>query len=183
MGNSVVRYALFVSFMMLGGHFLFQHLPQNFRVDPKQVAAALTSPRPVTQAHVASLDEIVVPMKWEGVWVADVEFNDLYEVKMIVDTGASGISLSSQAAFDIGLAPDSRQGKVMMSTANGQSEAWVGQVRSIRLGEAERNNVRVIVMENFGSDELGGLLGLEFLNGFYWHIDQEAGNLILRPKS
>ena len=85
--------------------------------------------------------------------MTDVEINDLHEVKMIVDTGASFTSLSSQVAFDIGLSPISRQGKVMMSTANGLTEAWVGQVQSIRLGEAERRNVRVIVMENFGGME------------------------------
>lgn len=184
MGYSIVRYAVFASFMMLVGHFLLQHLPKDSQVDLKQVVEAVTAPRSVDKTYVATLDdEIIVPMKWEGVWVADVEINNLHDVKMIIDTGASVTALSSQAAFDIGLAPDSRQGKAMMSTANGLSEAWVGQLRSIRLGEAEQKNVRVVVMENFGNDERGGLLGLNFLAGFYWHIDQQAGNLILRPKS
>ncbi len=184
MGYPIVRYAVFFVVMMLAGHFLLQAVPKDSQVKLQKIVAAVATPQTVSKAHGSTIDdEIIVPLKWEGVWVVDVEINDLHEVKMIVDTGASGITLSSQVAFDIGLSPIPRQGKIMMSTANGLSEAWVGQVESIRLGEAEQRNVHVVVMENFGEDGRGGLLGMSFLNGFYWHIDQQAGNLILRPKS
>lgn len=184
MGYSIVRYAVFSAVMMLAGHFLLQHLPQYSPAEIEKISAAVFPSRSADKTYAATLDnEIIVPMKWEGVWVADVEINNLHEVKMIVDTGASLTALSSDAAFDIGLSPDPRHGKAMMSTANGLSEAWIGRIRSVRLGEAEQTNLRVVVMENFGNDERGGLLGLNFLNGFQWHIDQQAGNLILRPKT
>ncbi len=184
MGYPIVRYAVFSVLMMVAGYFLLQSAPKDSQVKLQKVVAAVFTPRPAPTTHGSAIgDEIIVPLKWEGVWVADVEINDLYEIKLIVDTGASWTAVSSQVAFDIGLSPNSRQGKVTMSTANGLSEAWVGQIQSIRLGEAERKNVRVVVMENFGEDGIGGLLGLNFLNGFNWQIDQQAGHLILRPKS
>ncbi len=184
MGNSTVRYAVFMAFMMLAGHLFLQYVPQYSQLEIENLFSAVFPSRSVERASATSLDdEIIVPMKWEGVWVADVEINDLHEVKMIVDTGASGIALSSEAAFDIGLSPNQQEGKGMSRTANGSTEVWFGRIRSIRLGEAEQNNVRVSVLENFGVNGRDGLLGLQFLNGFHWYIDQQAGNLILRPRT
>lgn len=184
MGYPIVRYALFVCVMMLGGHFFLQNAPKGSQEKLEQVAAAVFPSRSAPKGYEAMrTDEVVIPLKWEGVWVANVELNDLYEVKLIVDTGASSTALSAEVAFDIGLSPDSRYRKVMMSTANGRSEVWIGEVQSIRLGDVEQRNIPVMVLENFGEDGLGGLLGLNFLNAFNWHIDQQAGTLILRPKS
>ena len=184
MGNSIVRYAVFSAFMMLAGHLFLQQVPQYSPVELERIFAAVFPSRSVDKTYAATIDdEIIVPMKWEGVWVADVEINDLHTVKMIVDTGASMTALSSESAFDIGLSPNPREGKAMISTANGKVEAWMGRIGSIRLGEAKQTNVRVFVMENFGGDNRDGLLGLNFLNGFQWHIDQQTGNLILRPKT
>ncbi len=184
MGYPIVRYAVFAGVMMLVGHLLVQNAPEGSQMKLEKVVAAVFPSRSVPKAYEAmTSDEVIVPLQWEGVWVTNVELNDLYEVKLIVDTGASSTALSSQVAFDIGLSPDSRYKKIMMSTANGLSEAWVGEVQSIRLGDAEQRNIPVIVMENFGEDGRGGLLGLNFLNGFNWHIDQQAGTLILRAKS
>ncbi len=184
MGNSTVRYAVFMAFMMLVGHLFLKHVPQYSQLEIEYFLSAVLPSRSVERTYATSLDnEIIVPMKWEGVWVVDVEFNDLHEMKMIVDTGAGGISLSSEAAFDIGLSPDPRVRKIMSSTANGLAEMWVGRIESIRLGEAEQRNVWVSVMENFDYNKASGLLGMSFLKGFDWRIDQQAGNLILRPKA
>ncbi len=184
MGNSTVRYAVFMAFMMLAGHLFLQYVPQYSQLEIENLLSAVFPSRSVERTYTTSLDdEIIVPMKWEGVWVADVEINDLHDVKMIVDTGASMTAISSDMAFDIGLSPGQRERKTKISTANGIVDAWMGRIGSIRLGEAEQQNVRVVVMENFGDDERAGLLGLNFLNGFQWYIDQQAGNLILRPKT
>ena len=184
MGYPIVRYAVFSVVMMLGSHLFLQHLSQDPQLDLKKVAATIFAPPSTGQAMWSTAgDEIVVPLKWQGVWVADVEINDLYEVNLIVDTGASSTAFSSELAFDIGLSPDSRYGTATVSTASGNSEAWIGLVESIKLGEAERTNVRVFVMENLGGNGIDGLLGLNFLNGFNWKIDQQAGHLILRPKT
>ena len=184
MGYPIVRYALFACVVMLVGHFLFQNAPKGSQEKLEQVAAVVFPSRSASMGYEAMRsDEVVIPLQWEGVWVTNVELNDLYDVKLIVDTGASSTALSADVAFDIGLSPDNRYKKVTMSTANGRSEAWIGEVRSLRLGAAEQRNIPVIVMENFGEDGRGGLLGLNFLNAFNWHIDQQAGTLILRSKS
>ena len=184
MGNSTVRYAVFSALMMLVGHFFLQQVPRYSQLEIENIFSAIFPSRSVERTYATSLnDEIIVPMKWEGVWVADVEINDLHDVKMIVDTGASMTAISSDMAFDIGLSSSQQERKAKISTANGVVDAWMGRLGSIRLGEAEQDNVRVIVMDNFGGDERDGLLGLNFLNGFQWYIDQQAGNLILRPKA
>lgn len=184
MGYPIVRYAVISAVFMLGGNLFFQHLSQDPQFDLKKVGATIFAPRSTDQVAWSTVgDEIVVPLKWQGVWVADVEINDLYEVNLIVDTGASSTAFSSELAFDIGLSPDPRYETATVSTASGNSEAWIGLVKSIRLGEAERTNVRVFVMENLGGNGIDGLLGLNFLNGYKWNIDQQAGHLVLRPKT
>ena len=96
MGYPIVRYAVFSVLMMVAGHFLLQSAPKDSQVKLQKVVAAVFTPRPAPTTHGAAIgDEIIVPLKWEGVWVADVEINDLYEIKLIVDTGASWTAVSS----------------------------------------------------------------------------------------
>ncbi|MGQ0709482.1 MAG: retropepsin-like aspartic protease family protein [Rhodoferax sp.] len=65
-------------------------------------------------------------------------------IQMVVDTGATGVSISESDAQRIGL--DYRQGKpVRLSTANGTVSAWHVKLASVRVGEVTVHDVDGVV--------------------------------------
>ena len=183
-----VKWAMIVAVLVLGQHFLFQNVFDTFskNVDVDKVKSLISRFTAQKQsATISSMDdEIIVPLTWDGIWAARVELNDLYDANLAIDTGATVTSLSEELAFDMGLSPKPGTQPIRMETANGTTQAWVGQVRSVRLGEAQVNDMVVAVLDfsNLSKKEFDGLLGLNFLNQFVWHLDQQNGQLILRPR-
>jgi aspartyl protease family protein len=84
-------------------------------------------------------------------------------VPVLVDTGASYVSMSSEYARRIGI--DHRAGqRVPMQTANGRIEAWRVNLASVRVGDITLYNVDGVVAEA-GSEVTGmPVLGMSFLN-------------------
>ena len=82
---------------------------------------------------------------------------------VLVDTGASYVSMSSEYARRIGV--DLRGGqRVALQTANGRIEAWRVNLASVRVGDITLYNVDGIVADA-GSDVTGmPVLGMSFLN-------------------
>lgn len=65
-------------------------------------------------------------------------------VQMVVDTGATGVSISESDAQRMGL--DFRKGQpVRLSTANGVVNAWHVKLSSVRVGEVTVNDVDGVV--------------------------------------
>lgn len=86
-----------------------------------------------------------------------------HALPMLVDTGASFISMSSDYARALSL--DYRRGqRVPIQTANGLIEAWRVNLASVRVGEITVHNIEAVVAE--ASRETTGMpvLGMSFLN-------------------
>jgi aspartyl protease family protein len=82
---------------------------------------------------------------------------------MMIDTGASYISMSSDDARELGI--EYRRGqRVGIQTANGRIEAWRVNLASVRVGDIVLHNVDGVVAE--AGRELTGqpVLGMSFLN-------------------
>ena len=122
--------------------------------------------------------------RYGGVWVAAVEFNDLYEAKLVVDTGATLTMISEDLAFDAGIQSDPRHARINLHTAGGTIQAKMGIARRIRVGDAGRDDVRVVIhtLPNFPED-VDGLLGLSFFDGFLVQLDHAQGQLHLTPRN
>ena len=94
-------------------------------------------------------------------------------VRFLVDTGATQVSMSAQQADRIGL--QYRSGTpVVMSTANGLVQGYQIRLDSVRLGEVQIYNVQAIVTEN---PMPFVLLGNSFLTHF--QLKQENDSLTL----
>ena len=138
MNTPLVRWAFLFTVLVLGQHFVFKHLAWDFLqdVDKSQVHAALST---IVQGNDATLpsidDEESIPLEWNGVWLASVELNHLHETNLIIDSGATITTISTQLADRLGLFPDPYLPKLSVKTANGQVEAWVAKIDSIRVGE------------------------------------------------
>jgi aspartyl protease family protein len=94
-------------------------------------------------------------------------------VRFLVDTGATEVSMSAQEADRIGLQYRSGQ-PIVMSTANGTVQGFQIYLTSVRLGEVEIYNVQAIVTAN---PMPFVLLGNSFLTRF--QLKQENNSLTL----
>ncbi len=171
--------ALLVIGTVIGGQALVSRLPLDQALVKAQ--AAISNSGSVT----ADSEDSIIPLeRFGGVWVASVEFNDLYEAKLVVDTGASFTTISENLAFDAGIQSDPRHAPINLHTAGGTVQATMGIARKIRVGDAGRNDVRVVIhtLPNF-PEEVDGLLGLSFFDGFLVQLDHAEGQLHLTPKN
>jgi aspartyl protease family protein len=97
------------------------------------------------------------------------------QVRFLVDTGATWVSLSSADAAR--LAIDYRKGEVnLMNTANGVAPAYKIKLDSLRVGDITASNVDAVVMEGAGPSI--ALLGMSFLNRMEMKRDGQTMVLI-----
>jgi aspartyl protease family protein len=83
------------------------------------------------------------------------------DVRMIFDTGASAVVLTTADARRAGIDLDGLRFDVPVSTANGTGRAALVRLQSIEIGGIVRNNIRAFVAEH-GALE-ASLLGMSFL--------------------
>ncbi|TYK65459.1 retropepsin-like aspartic protease family protein [Colwellia echini] len=105
-----------------------------------------------------------------------------FQVSLMLDTGAS-ISLLSEAAFD-GLKRYTDViflKDIQLNTAGGQVIASMYQVAEFSIQGYVVNDFDFVVSP-YISEHNDGLLGMNFLSAFDFHLDQENNQLILRNK-
>ena len=184
-----LKWALSFVVLIFSYQFAYKFFSEELlpSLDDKKVMAALTALTSGDEPTWDSFDdEIRIPLgRKGGVWIVNVELDNLYEVNLVLDSGASFTTLSEDVGFELGLSPDPYFPKIPMNTANGKTEGWVAKVQSIRIGETERTNVMAVIadLSNLTELDIDGLLGLNFLDGFIWRLDHQNGHLILQPKS
>jgi aspartyl protease family protein len=94
-----------------------------------------------------------------GQFFCDVQVNGV-TLKMLVDTGATHISISATEATRMGI--NYREGKRGYSeTANGRTVVYLVTANTVKLGDIEVNQIDTVVHEN---GLPFGLLGMSFLN-------------------
>lgn len=131
-----------------------------------------------------STDEDVVAVPLErhgGVWFAEVTLNDSRTAWFMIDTGATLCVLSPELADALGIRPASENRMVSLQTANGSTSGPLVWIPSIRLGDAEAQNVAAVVLASAGLRE-AGILGNSFLSRFVVTLDSQKRVLNLRPR-
>jgi clan AA aspartic protease (TIGR02281 family) len=117
----------------------------------------------------------------------DVERNSLYvnvvigkkTSRMVVDSGASLISLPRQTAFDLGITVPSDAPKMQLVLADGRAIPARGVIiEKVRVGEFEASNVQAAVLDASAS-EAEPLLGMSFLGNFKFEINSADKTLKL----
>ena len=178
MSRTITLFALTTIVMVAGTQFLLKDFSMK----------RLALPGKQGMAHsgriTADSEETVVPLeRLGGVWVARVEFNDLHPAHLIVDTGATFTTISENLAFDAGIRQDSGPSGIRLFTAGGNVQAEMALAKSLRVGNAGRENVRVVIHTIPHLPEgIDGLLGLSFFDRFQVHLDHSAKELHLPPK-
>jgi len=117
--------------------------------------------------------------QFAGHVVVDAVINGTSNVRLLVDTGASVVTLSRLAALRTGLELKG-DGTVLLSMADG-SKAKVEPVllSTLRVGEAESRNVQAAVMEATPANGIDGLLGMSFLHDYLMEYDASSRRVLL----
>lgn len=112
-------------------------------------------------AQTTSGSDLVLERRDDGHFYADVQINGV-PVRMLVDTGASGIALSADDARSAGIATSIGMTEVVGEGAGGKVHGDVVTLERIRLGGHEQTDVPAVVLKG-GSMSL---LGQSFLRDF-----------------
>lgn len=98
-------------------------------------------------------------------------------VDFVVDTGASYLTMSMNQADKLHINYIAGR-QIDMSTANGNTQAYVVTLKKVRIGGIEVENIEAAIIANESSSKI--LLGMSFLK----HVDMEQrGNtMVLKPR-
>lgn len=121
-------------------------------------------------------EQIAIAPDRSGNYLTDVEI-DGHFIHMIVDTGATYVSLTNADASAIGIRPAPVDFKYRIMTANGTGVAAKVTIGTLRLGQMEVNDVEAFVMP---PGVLGtSLLGMSALRQL-GSVEISDGQLVLR---
>ena len=135
-------------------------------------------PRPPLAEKISEPEGMTVDLVRSGeVSFAEVVLNERITQHFIVDTGASFTVISREAARELGVTIDENTPFIPIATASSVILNPLVKLRSIRVGEAEVENVDVLVHDLPGSS--AGLLGNSFLSKFKVVLDSVNGKMTL----
>ena len=162
------------------------NIPEKYREEVetrKSPKETLTSqPREITQnslpAKVAEPAGVTVDLRRSGdVSFTEVVLNGNLKQYLVVDTGASFVIISRGAAKELGITIDEYTPVIPTTTASSVIFNPLVTLRSVRVGEAEVENVDALVHNLPGGP--AGLLGNSFLSEFKVVLDLVNGKMTL----
>ncbi|QOC24302.1 TIGR02281 family clan AA aspartic protease [Wenzhouxiangella sp. AB-CW3] len=114
--------------------------------------------------------EVVLEADHQGHFVATGQING-HEVRFLVDTGATLVSVPEALADRLGL---EKEAPIRLETAGGTVQGWLTRLEEVRLGDIVQRDVRASI--NPGRHE-SVLLGMSFLRDL--EMTQRSGELRL----
>lgn len=117
-----------------------------------------------------------------GLILVNIEIDNKYELKMIVDTGATNTTIDSNALYLLGYNLKDNIGTVEIETANGIIETEVFEIGTFTtLGlTKEKFQIQVYDFLSHGIfSDYNGLLGLDFLESTTFCIDTRENSITI----
>ncbi len=167
-GDAVVQEALESVNKALGTKFALQPA-SSFATNLKQLKSL---------EETVKSDAIKLDNERNSLWV-NVQINDKHKNRMIVDSGASTLSISEKMARDMGIKLDAGGVPVRVSLADGRIvPGTMVKLDSVRVGKFTVQDVDCCVL---GSDapDAPPLLGMSFLGQFKFEVDANQAELKL----
>jgi len=135
-------------------------------------------PAPATPQEISKPEGFEVRLiRKHELWLSEVLLNNRLRSYFIVDTGASFTLINWQMSKELGITVNENTPFLPIYTASQLIFTPLVTVKSIRVGEAEVENVDVLI-HNLPSDA-AGLLGNSFLNKFRVVLDSAQGKMTL----
>lgn len=154
---------LFLALALTGVHML--NFPLNFEL-----------PRDDQPEQITTGGETRVRMARDGHFWVQAKANGTPR-RLLVDTGATLTTLSADAADDMGAVPDPDGSRITLTTANGTTQAQLGVIPRLRIGNVIVRHLPIAVAPSLGNTNV---LGMNFLSQLAsWRV--EGRTLILVP--
>ncbi|VUD59464.1 hypothetical protein TDB9533_02684 [Thalassocella blandensis] len=133
------------------------------------------------QTSPVSYDGNVALKQYGNQFAAMLALPDQYnQVNLLLDTGASLTTLSSMAFNQLSdHSQYTRLGSRMFHTANGVAMGSVYRFKQVRLGSFVLQDVDIAVLDFSITGDVQGLLGMNILGQFKFHINQKTSQLEL----
>ena len=115
-----------------------------------------------------------------GLILVNIEIDDRYELKMILDTGATNTIIDSNALYLLGYDLKDNIGTVEIETANGIIETEVFEVNVFSSLGLTKEKFQVQVYDFLAHgiySDYNGLLGIDFLEGVKFCIDTSENTI------
>ena len=162
------------------------NIPEKYREDaetrkpPKETSTPKPQekPQPPLPEKVSEPEGMSVDLVRSGeVSFVEVVLNEKIKQHFIVDTGASFTVISREAANELGITIDENTPFIPITTASSVIFNPLVTLRSLRVGQAEAENVDALVHNLPGRS--AGLLGNSFLSKFKVVLDSIQGKMTL----
>ncbi len=115
--------------------------------------------------------EVVIPRGRGGHYSFRGQING-QDVRFLLDTGATYVSIPEQIADDLGLV---REEGVWMNTANGRSRSYITTLNQVSVGDINMTEIKGAISTGMQGHEI--LLGMSFLREL--EISQKEGVMTL----
>jgi aspartyl protease family protein len=172
----MVRLAIVIIFCatLLGA--LMPSAAPSFRDSPRKPlrVESLEEDDRSAQSSEPGSDTVMLERSYDGHFYADARVNGA-TVHFLIDTGASGIALSTDDARRAGLAFDSGQAEVVGMGASGEVMGHFVQLDRVELGLHSVTDTEAVVLD--GGDK--SLLGQSFLSKF-GSVEIRGDTMVLR---
>jgi clan AA aspartic protease (TIGR02281 family) len=129
----------------------------------------------------AGAGEYVIPLipSGGGNFLVEVVLNNRVKALLMVDTGASLLTISDKVARRMGVRFGSDSPQIPFTTAGGVVWMPMLAVDNLQVGGTNADLVEASISDQLG--ELDGLLGMSFLGDFRVEMDKARSQMILRP--
>jgi clan AA aspartic protease (TIGR02281 family) len=164
------------------------NIPENYRTEvetlktPKELPSSekREKPSPPSTVKTSRVEGVEVNLlRRHEILLVEVILNNKVARNFIVDSGASFTLISRQTARELGLTIDDTTPIIPVSTVNDVILTPLVMLKSLRVGNAEVENVEALVYTMPSDKE--GLLGNSFLNKFRVVLDSINGKMTLYP--
>ena len=167
-------------------------IPKQYRENNKGVRkhreghgayrSTVAPPGPIKfPGSVAAKQEIQIPLipVSGGNFLVDTVLNGRVKARLMLDTGASLITLTEEIGRELGIIQYADSPQLPFNTAGGEEWMPLVALDSVGVGSAQTKLVEASI--NSHVKDIDGLLGMSFLGDFRFEIDRTNKRLTLKP--
>ena len=164
----------------------FRQKSKGYRKHKEAPVSHRTTPIPSTSKETPGVStnaagEIQVPLipAGGGNFLVDVLLNGRVKAQLMLDTGASFITLSEEVGQKLGIFNGPESPEIPFNTAGGKEWMPLLALQTVSAGDAKSQLVEASIGKHI--KDIDGLLGMSFLGDYRFEIDRTNKLLTLKP--